>query len=76
MNKIVLNFGLLIFFLSMIFFVQLDYSLYDVILKSLIIFVVVTLITSVIVLVFIKAINKTAKLKKSNLNYLDDDYDE
>ncbi len=68
MNKIVLNFGLLVFFLSLVFFSQQGLPIEDVFLKAFLIFVSVTLILGVITILFIKAINKTALEKGKNLN--------
>ncbi|NLT50059.1 MAG: hypothetical protein GXX85_03980 [Ignavibacteria bacterium] len=68
MNKIVLNLGLLVFFLSVIFYSQQGLMIEDVLLRSFILFFVVTLLLGIIVLAFIKAINKTAISKGKNLN--------
>jgi predicted neutral ceramidase superfamily lipid hydrolase len=68
MNKIVLNFGLLVFFLSLVFFSQQGLPIEDVFLKAFLIFVSVTLILGVITILFVKAINKTALEKGKNLN--------
>ncbi|NOX18818.1 MAG: hypothetical protein GXO87_11125 [Chlorobi bacterium] len=68
MNKIVLNFGLLVFFLSLVVFSQQGLPIEDVFLKAFLIFVSVTLILGVITILFVKAINKTALEKGKNLN--------
>ncbi len=60
MNKIILNVGLLIFFLSLIIFSQQGMLVEDVLIKSFIIFFVATLMLTVLALSFIKAINKTS----------------
>ena len=67
MNKIVLNFGLLVFFLSLVVFSQQGLPIEDVLLKSFLIFVSVTLILGVITIIFIKAINKAALEKGKHL---------
>jgi hypothetical protein len=66
MNKIILNVGLLIFFLSLIIFSQQGMLVEDVLLKSFIIFFVATLMLTVLALSFIKAINKTSVEKHKN----------
>lgn len=66
MNKIILNIGLLIFFLSIIVFSQQGMLVEDVLLKSFIIFFVATLMLTVLALAFIRAINKTSIEKQKN----------
>ena len=66
MNKIILNVGLLIFFLSIIIFSQQGMLVEDVLLKSFIIFFVATLMLTVLALSFIRAINKTSIEKQKN----------
>ncbi len=67
MNKIVLYFGLLIFFLSIIFFSQKGLLIEDVLLRSFGIFLVITVMSSILALAFVKAINKTALDKENEL---------
>lgn len=64
MNKIVLNIGLLVFFLSIIFFSHKGMLIEDVLLRSFGIFVVITIMVSVLAITFVKAINKTVKEKQ------------
>jgi len=66
MNKIILNIGLLIFFLSIIVFSQQGMLVEDILLKSFIIFFVATLMLTVLALAFIRAINKTSIEKQKN----------
>lgn len=66
MNKIILNVGLLIFFISIIIFSQQGMLVEDVLLKSFIIFIVATLMLTVLALSFIRAINKTSIEKQKN----------
>ncbi|MCB0729987.1 MAG: hypothetical protein KDC88_03040 [Ignavibacteriae bacterium] len=66
MNKIILNVGLLIFFISIIIFSQQGMLVEDVLLKSFIIFFVATLMLTVLALFFIRAINKTSVEKNKN----------
>lgn len=68
MNKIILNFGLLVFFISVIIFSQRGLFITDVLLKSFIIFFAVTLMAGLLMLVFIKAINKTSMNKEKEIN--------
>ena len=68
MNKIVLNFGLLVFCLSIVFFSQRGLTAPAVLLRGFIIFVVVTVMCSVLVLVFIRAINKSAAEKAQSID--------
>jgi hypothetical protein len=70
MNKIVIEIGLLIFFLSVIIFIQQGVELDIVLFRSLIISIVVTVMISVLVITFIRAINKSflRKEKFSNQN--------
>jgi ATP/ADP translocase len=60
MNKIILNIGLLIFFVSMIFFSRDDNSLLLILLKSSVISIITTILLSIITLIVIRTINKTA----------------
>jgi hypothetical protein len=60
MNKIVLQFGLLIFFLSIFFFSQEGMGVVQSLLRSFVIFAVVTSMCSVLAIVFIRSINKSA----------------
>lgn len=59
MNKIVIRFGLLFFFLAVIYFTQREMSVSDVLLRSFVLFMVITVMVSVFVIAFMKAINKT-----------------
>ncbi len=58
MHKIVLNFGLLTFFISLIIFSQQNIPLEDVFFRAFAIFVVVTLMSGILVIVFFKAVAK------------------
>lgn len=62
MNKILIQFGLLIFCFALIFFSQRGMPLQDVILKSFIVFVAITIVLSVVVLFLLKMINKKETL--------------
>lgn len=67
MNKIVLNIGLLSFFLSIIYFSQRGLSIEDVIIRSFAVFVILTILLGILALTFLKAINKTSQKKSENL---------
>lgn len=67
MNKIVLQFGLLVFSLSIIFFSRIGLPIEQVLFKSFLVFLVTTILLSVVVLVFVRAINKEAYNK--NVEY-------
>jgi F0F1-type ATP synthase membrane subunit b/b' len=64
MNKIVMLISSLFFFLAVIFFSQRDFPLQEIFLRSFAVFISIALLLSVIVIVFIKSINK-ASLKRS-----------
>ena len=67
MNKIILNFGLLVFCLSVIFFSHIGLSVQDILFRSFLIFVSLTVMLSVVVLIFIKAVNKVSFEKKNEI---------
>jgi hypothetical protein len=60
MNKIVLQFGLLVFFFSIIFFTQKGLPIEKVLLNSFAIFILLTTMLSLILIGLIKAINKNS----------------
>lgn len=64
MNKIITSFGLLVFFISVIIFAEKGMPILDVMVRSLSIYVVVTLMFGLSTLAFIKAINKTSSKKR------------
>ena len=68
MNKIVLNFGLLVFFISIIVYSQQGLQIEDVLLRSFIIFILVTVMLSILAIAFLKAINRASLEKGKNLN--------
>jgi hypothetical protein len=67
MNKIVFNFGLLVFFISIILFSQKDLVWTDVLLRSFVVFIVVTLMLGILAISFVKAINKTSLNRDANI---------
>ncbi len=65
MNKIILQFGLLVFALSIIFFSWLGMSITNLLIKSFVVFIATTVMLSIVTMVFVKAINKTSFDKKN-----------
>ncbi len=63
MNKIILQFGLLVFCISVIFFSQRGLALQDILLKSFMVFILLTTLLSVLAIIFMKSINKVAVQK-------------
>jgi hypothetical protein len=68
MNKIVLQFGLLIFFFAIIFFSQRGLTIEKVLLNSFAIFILVTTMLSLIVIGLIKAINNNSLNKLGDIS--------
>lgn len=68
MNKIVLDFGLLVFFFSIIFFTQKGFPIEKILLNSFAIFVLVTTMLSLILIGIIKAINKNSFERIEGIN--------
>jgi hypothetical protein len=66
MKKIIFNVGLLVIFVSLIVFSQQGMLVQDILLKSFIIFFVVTLMLTILALTFIKAVNKISIEKQKN----------
>ncbi len=64
MNKIVFQFGLLVFALSLIFFSRIGLPVQQVLLRSFVVFVSTTLMLGFIVIVFVNAINRASYKKK------------
>ncbi len=67
MNKIVLQSGFLVFFLSVIFFSRIGLPPIEVVFRSFIFFVAATVMLGIIVIVFIKSINRSSIRKKEIL---------
>jgi len=68
MNKIVLQFGLLIFFFAVIFFTQRGLPIEKVLLNSFAIFILITTMLSLIVIGLVKAINNNSLNKLSGIS--------
>jgi len=65
MNKIIYRIGLLFFSLSIIFFVQRGMPLLDVLIRSLVVFILSLLLIGGVALIFMKAINQN-KIQNEN----------
>ncbi len=68
MNRIVFNLGLLIFFLAIIFFSQREMPVLEVLIRSFTVFVFLTSMLAIMGIVLIRAINKKALTKKTDLS--------
>ncbi len=68
MYKIVLEIGLLIFFLSIVIFLQQGILLETALLRSVVVFVAFTIMFTVIMIIFIRAINKSSFKKEKLTN--------
>ncbi len=71
MNKIIIRIGALFFFLSLIFFSQLGLPIIDIVVRSFIVFIFTCIVTSLIMLLLIKAASKIPEPKEDitkNLN--------
>lgn len=65
MNKIVLNIGLLGFFLSIIVFSQIGLPLVEILLRSALIFTVLTIMLSVLFIILVRFINNISLEKET-----------
>lgn len=68
MNKIILHTGFLFFFISVIFFSQKGMAVEDILLRSLVVFVVFTIMLSVMAIMLVKSVNKAAINKRKSLS--------
>lgn len=68
MNKIILNIGLIVFCMAVVFFARMGIPLQDVILKSTLIFAIVTLMLGLIALIFLRAVSKASLGKGKNVS--------
>jgi hypothetical protein len=66
MYKIVLEIGLLIFFLSIVIFLQQGILLETALFRSVVVFIAFTIMFTVVMIIFIRAINKSS-IKKEKL---------
>jgi hypothetical protein len=67
MNKIVLQIGLLVFCLGIIFFSRMELPLVVVLFRSFLIFISLTVLLSIIIIMFIKAVNKVSADKQHEI---------
>ena len=63
MNKIILHVGLLIFILSIVFFSRMDIAIEEILLRSFLVFFLLTFMLGVITILFMKSISKTTSNK-------------
>ncbi|MGE5399267.1 MAG: hypothetical protein ACM3S2_02625 [Ignavibacteriales bacterium] len=68
MNKIIVHIGLLVFFISVIFFGQKGMAFQDILIRSLVLFVASTIMMSLIYLVFVRSINKASVSKRNSFS--------
>jgi hypothetical protein len=60
MQKVIIQIGLLFFFLAVIFFAKMGLPLEDILLRSLIVFLALTILLSVVTLIFMRLIQKSS----------------
>lgn len=68
MNKIIVQIGLLVFFISIIFFGQKEMAIQDILVRSLVLFAASTIMLSLLYLVFVRSINKAAVSKRKSFS--------
>jgi len=64
MNKIVLHVGLLIFTLAIMFFSRMEIPIEEILMKSFLVFFLLTFMLGLITILFMKSISKTSEEKK------------
>ncbi|MFZ0452505.1 MAG: hypothetical protein WCE54_10910 [Ignavibacteriaceae bacterium] len=60
MQKIIIQIGLLFFFLAVIFFAKMGLPIQDVLLRSIILFLALTILISAVTLIFVRLLHKTS----------------
>lgn len=60
MQKVILQIGLLFFFLAVIFFAKMGLPLQEILLRSIILFLALTILLSVVTLIVVKLLQKTS----------------
>ena len=68
MKKIILQIGLLFFFLSAIFFSQRGFSIPDVLLKSFVVFIMVAVMLSFLAIVLLKSVKRETEKEKEDVS--------
>jgi membrane protein implicated in regulation of membrane protease activity len=68
MNKIVLRFGLLVFFIAIIFFGQKGLPVIDILVRAFSIFVIVSIMLGMLSVSFIRAVNRTSQNKQNSIS--------
>lgn len=67
MNKIITNIGMIFFFLAVIYFAERDFPIQDVLIRSLVVYIFMTLMFGIIAMVFIKSVNKAVQKKSKEM---------
>ncbi len=60
MQKVIIQIGLLFFFLAVIFFAKMGLPLQDILLRSVVVFLALTILLSVVALIFVRLLHKTS----------------
>lgn len=71
MNKIIFQIGLLIFTLSVIFFSRMEIAVEEILMKSFLVFFLLTFMLGLITILFMKSISKTTVEKSKDIKPLD-----
>jgi len=58
MHKIILQIGLLVFFLGVLFFTRMGLPLQDILIRSVVLSLAITILISVIVIMFLRSVKK------------------
>ncbi len=64
MNKIIIQIGLLTFCMSVIFFSRNPIPIYDILLKSFAVFIIITIMGHIIAILFIQSVKKLSEDKE------------
>ena len=64
MNKIIIQIGLLTFCMSVIFFSRNSIPIYDILLKSFAVFIIITIMGHIIAILFIQSVKKLSEDKE------------
>ncbi len=67
MNKIVMQIGLLVLCIAIIFFAQRGLPVEQILLRSVMVFIFVTIMLSIIAILIVKSVSKTTHKKKDEL---------
>lgn len=67
MNKIVMQIGLLVLCIAIIFFAQRGLPVEQILLRSVVVFIFVTIMLSILAILIVKSVSKTIRKKKDEL---------